>query len=582
MKELKLNEYIRAAKNLNTDFDKKIKIALLSSFTVQGLKQIMEVKCHNSKVSAQVYNAPYDQYNQELLNRESGLYRFEPDLTFLILDIRSVFRDAFFYPYQMDEAKRREFVSNKCNELLNVAQLFKEQATGKLIITNLSVPYYSPYGIVEEKTPFSFKDMVQDFNQQLKKAYLSDEKVYIYDFNGFVNKFGESHVFDYKLYYLGDIQVAPDYLSHLGEDFMAYVKTTLSLNKKCIVLDLDNTLWGGIIGEDGFEHIHLSPNKPPGNAYYEFQKYLLALYQRGVLLAINSKNNPQDALKVINEHPSMVLREEHFACLKINWLDKASNMREIAKELNIGLNSFIFIDDDPLNRELIKEYIPEILVLDLPKDPSLYVQMLMSLNDLHTFEITQEDKKRSKMYGEQRKRAEFETQYTNIEDFLRGLAIKVEIKRADKFTIPRISQLTLKTNQFNTTTKRYSQEDIKKLSDSATSEVYSVRVEDKFGDNGITGVFIVSKKSDKEWVIDTFLLSCRVIGRKVETFILEFIIGRAKEHKVKRVIGEYISTEKNDPCKDMYEDNGFIAQSDGTFIFDTNNAFPAVDYIESI
>jgi len=582
MKELKLNEYIREAKELNTDSEKKIKIALLSSFTVQGLKEIMEVKCQKSKVSAQVYNAPYDQYNQELLNRESGLYRFEPDLTFLILDTRSVFRDAFFYPYQMDEAKRREFVSNKCKELLNLVQLFKEQATGKLIITNVSVPYYSPYGIVEEKTPYSLKDMVQDFNKELKKAYLNDKKVYVYDFSGFVSKFGESHVFDYKLYYLGDIHVAPDYLPHLGEDFMAYVKTALSLNKKCIVLDLDNTLWGGIIGEDGFEHIHLSSNKPPGNAYYEFQKYLLALFQRGILLAINSKNNPQDALKVINEHPSMILREEHFASLKINWHDKASNMREIAKELNIGLDSLIFIDDDPVNRELIKEYIPEILVLDLPKDPSLYAQTLMSLNDLHTFEITQEDKKRSKMYGEQRERNESQTQYTNIEDFLGGLELKVEIKRADEFTIPRISQLTLKTNQFNTTTRRYSQEDIKKMSESATSEVYSARVEDKFGDNGITGVFVVSKKSDEEWVIDTFLLSCRVIGRNIETCILEFIIGRAKEKKVKRVIGEYIPTEKNDPCKNMYEDHGFTAESDGAFIFDTNDAFPSVDYIESI
>ncbi len=579
MKELKLSEYILKSKQISSDFDRKIKIAVLSSFTVQGIKEVLSVKCSNLKISPEIYVAGYNQYNQELLNKGSEFYRFKPDLSFLILDTRSVLREIFFSPYQFGTKERKKYITEKINEITNLINLFIRNSTGKLILTSLLVPSYSPLGIVEEKTKFSLKDTVQHFNSELKNKFIRQDKVFIYDFNAFISRYGENNVFDYKLYYLGDIKISPDYLPNFCEDLMAYIKVATSLTKKCIVLDLDDTLWGGIIGEDGFENIKLGPG-PPGNAYYEFQRYLLSLFQRGIILAINSKNNPSDALRVIREHPYMVLREENFACLKINWQDKVTNMREIVQDLDIGLNSLVFIDDDPLNRELVKKFLPEVLVVDLPNDPSLLAKTLMDLNDFSTFQITEEDQKRGKMYTQQRQRQGFQIQFTNIEDFLKSLEMKVEIKKADSFTIPRISQLTLKTNQFNLTTKRYSEEDIKKFAASNNYLVYSVRVADKFGDNGITGVFIINKTTKEEWLIDTFLLSCRIIGRNVEKALLGKIINLAKSAGAKRIFAQYIPTSKNKPCEKMYQDNEFLEGKDNKFYFDTKNKFAVPDYIK--
>jgi FkbH-like protein len=240
--------------------------------------------------------------------------------------------------------------------------------------------------------------------------------------------------------------------------------------------------------------------------------------------AINSKNNPDEALKVIRHHPYMVLREENFASIKINWNDKISNMRQIAEELNIGLDSIVYLDDDPINREIMRKALPDVLTVELPKDSSLYSPTLMNLNDLNALRITDEDVKRGQMYLQQRKRKELEKQVSttsNLEDFLSQLSIKIRIKKADQFTIPRIAQLVSKTNQFNLTTHRYQEEDIRKFSQDRNMIVGCAQVEDKFGDNGITGAFIIRKNNHhSEWTIDTFLLSCRVMGRGIKKTIM--------------------------------------------------------------
>ena len=319
---------------------------------------------------------------------------------------------------------------------------------------------YSPYGIFEQKIEYGIQEMINDFNKKLSKAIRDEYSVYIFDFNGFITKYGETNVFDYRQYFFGDIKISLNYIPYFAEEIMSYIKSVLGLNKKCIVLDLDNTLWGGIVGEDGFEGIKLGDD-PVGKAYVEFQHQILALHNRGIILAINSKNNFDDAIKVIKEHPNMVLREEHFASLKINWNDKLSNFHEISNELNIGLDSMVFFDDDPVNREYICRNIPEILVVDLPIDPSYYAALLPSMNDFNILKITEEDVNRGKMYLQQRQRTELQNTLENFDDFIKQLNMKIRIKQANDYTIPRISQLTLKTNQFNLTTKRYPEEDIR-------------------------------------------------------------------------------------------------------------------------
>ena len=401
----------------------------------------------------------------------------------------------------------------------------------------------------------------------------------ILDFNEFIQKYGEQNIFNYREYFSGDMKISIEYIPKFCDELMRFVIAYTGITKKCIVLDLDNTLWGGVIGEDGFDNIQLGEN-PVGRSFVEFQKRLLALNQRGIILAINSKNNFEDAIEIIKKHPNMVLREDNFSCIRINWNDKVSNLREISKELNIGLDSLVFFDDDPVNREFVKHELKEVLVVDLPTDSSQYSKILTDMRVFESLKITDDDIKRKEMYLEQRKRIEFKNEVSNLDEFLKQMDIKIKIKKANSFVIPRISQLTLKTNQFNLTTKRYQYEDILSFSEDKNKIVECIEVSDKFGNNGITGVYIV-EKTDSEWIIDTFLLSCRIMGRGVEDIMLGQLIDRARNENIKKIKGKFIPTAKNRPAKNFYKDFNFKEEGD-FWVFDTEEETKKVEHIKVI
>ena len=556
-----LSHYINKAQENLKEHDKKIRIALLSSFSINGIKEVIQIKSSERKVSSIIYEGPYNQYSQEILNQESNLYKFSPEITFLLVDTRNIFGELFRFPYSISESERKDFVEKKVNEILNLAQKFMEKTNSKLIISKLNIPSFSPYGIFEEKTEFGFHKMIEEFNRQISIEFLNSENIFVYDFDRFVSKHGEENIFNYSQFFFGDLKISMDYLPEFGQDLMKYVIAYLGISKKCIVLDLDNTLWGGIVGEDGFNGIKLGP-EPPGNAYMEFQRVLLSLHQRGIILAINSKNNLEDAIQVIKDHPYMVLKEENFAALRINWKDKVSNMKELVKEINIGLDSVIFIDDDPVNRELIKSSIPEILVVDILDDPSTYAQILENMIDFSVIKITDEDKNRGKMYAKQKIINDLEESATDLSSFLNQLDLKIFIKKVDEFTLPRVSQLILKTNQFNLTTKRYQESDIKDMISNLNYLVGCAQVEDKFGDNGITGVFIIKKENEREWLIDTFLMSCRIMGRDIERGIMTHIINKAKECGVEKIKANFFPTQKNKPVEDFLPNCEFRKEGD--------------------
>lgn len=561
-KEPSLSDYVERDRELSVQpFAKTIRIAVMSSFTTNGIEEILRVKCAENNIGCITYFGPYNQYNQEILNQGSNLYKFKPSVTFLILDTRSILGNIFYSPYSVSDVERKNFVNHKIEELDSVIRTFTDNSDSKLVITNFNIPVYSPYGIIESKTEYGFHEMVRELNSKLSEITKKYQSVYVYDFDRFVNRHGDDNVFDYRQYYFGDIKIALRYLPFFIYDLMGYIKAITGTSKKCIVLDLDNTLWGGIIGEDGFDGLKLGPT-PPGNAYVEFQRYLLSLWQRGILLAINSKNNPDDAMQVIRDHPYMVLRESNFSSMSINWEDKVNNMKKIAQELNLGLDSFVYFDDDPVNRANVNMRLPEVLTVDIPKDPSQFVSILTQMNDFNVLKITEEDLTRGQMYLQQKKRIELEKNATNLDDFLKQLDIKIKIKKADQFTIPRISQLTIKTNQFNLTTKRYQEEDIHKFSQNDSVLIGCAQIEDKFGDNGLTGVFIIKKESPLEWEIDTFLLSCRVMGRGVENGMLGYLLQKAKNEGVKKIKGIYIPTKKNKPCEGFLSCYGFKQEGD--------------------
>ena len=554
-----------------------MKVAILSSFTLNGLSETLHVKCSDLGIRYQSYMSGYNQYNQEILNSKSKLYNFSPDVTFLIIDVRNFFGNSFHSAHNISDDERKILAKEKINDLENLVQTFEKNSKSKLVITTLNVPSYSPNGIIETKLEFGFHEMIEEINTSLRQISKKHVSLYVYDFRQFISKFGENNVFDNRQFHLGDIQIAFNFIPFLANDFMSYIKPMCGTNRKCIVLDLDNTLWGGIVGEDGFDGIELG-DTPNGKAFVEFQKELLSLWNQGIILAINSKNNLEDAMKVISEHPNMILREKHFANIQINWDDKAINLKKIVDEINIGLNSIVFFDDDKINCERIKQEFPEVLTVNLFGDPSQFSTILKELNDFNVLQRTTEDKKRGEMYSQQRERKNLERNVSNLDDFLNELDIRVKIKKSNDFLIPRISQLTLKTNQFNLTTRRYQEEEIRNLSNDTNFSVGCAQVLDKFGDNGVTGVYIV-KKNETYWTIDTFLLSCRIMGRGVENAILSQILKEAKLNGVEELRAEFIPTPKNKPAENFLADYGFTKQ-DNFWVYKLNNDIKSPNHLK--
>ncbi len=324
--------------------------------------------------------------------------------------------------------------------------------------------------------------------------------------------------------------------------------------KKCIVLDLDNTLWGGVIGEDGMDGLALSLSGP-GAAFVAFQQALRDLHDRGVILAINSRNNLDDALNVIRNHPCMILQEKHFAAMQINWDDKVQNLREIAEELNIGLDSMVFFDDDEFNRVNVRAFLPEVEAPDLPDNPSQYVKFLHSLPYFESNSMTDEDKMRGNFYVTERLRKEAEKQFANRDDFLHSLNIELRFFKDDYDDVgilARLSQLTVKTNQFNVRKCPLIEGEIRAFMESRIYSVFYARAIDKFGDQGII-VFALVRKTKEEWRIESFLMSCRVIGRGIEDAFLAEIAVRTALFGASKLSIAFEPSEKNRPARDFVE-----------------------------
>ena len=539
-----------------------VKIAILSSFTVTGIKETLFVKCCELGIHPDIHVADYNQYSQEILNPDSGLYEFNPDLIIVFIDTATILGQQYLLPYCFSDKQREDWVGETLRELEMLIRQVKITSSAKILLHNFEVLLHSPLGIHESKREFGMVEAVQVLNNRLRSAYKTDSQVFCFDYDSFCAKIGKQNIVDYKMYYLGDMKLNPKYIPRLCDDYLAYIKP-FSAIRKCIVLDLDNTLWGGIVGEDGMEGIRLGPT-PEGKPFVEFQKYLLSLFKRGMILSVNSRNNSDDALRVFREHPYMILKEEHIAAWQINWNDKVFNIKAIAEEINIGTDSMVFIDDDKFNREMVKEALPEVLVVDLPEDHSCYLKTLMEVNDFNSFQFTREDGKRGEMYAQERKRRQHKRNAGGITEYLKSLDIVVAVERPNNFSIPRISQLTQRTNQFNLTTKRYSEEKIRQFAEGNNYICNAISVKDKFGDNGLVGVVIILKDGEA-WILDSFLLSCRVLGRDIEKAILAYILREAEKAGAEKVFAEYIPTQKNMPAGNFYKQNGF------TLVRESNN-----------
>jgi len=560
-----------------------LKVAFLSSSTSNAVKETLISQSSSLGVFPEIYMGEYGQYAQEIFDSQSGLYSFSPQLAILQIDLQSIAGDYFFNPYEKTAVQRKQWFYETVDFILSLVEKLSTQIPVKIVLQNFEVPAYSPLGIIDNKDEFGFIESVEEINRTLRDRFKNSDQVYIYDFNGFCSKVGKDNVIDHKMYHMADIRLKPHLLPQLCFDYARYIQAAASRTKKCIVLDLDNTLWGGIVGEAGPDGIKLGPT-PEGRPFFEFQKYLLALHERGIILAINSKNNFDDAIEVIRNHPHMVLKESHFAAMQINWDDKVSNLKSIAAEINIGLDSLVFFDDDKVNRDMVRNLLPEVEVVDLPEDFSLYSSTLKELGYFETLTFTAEDRDKGKMYQAEKQRRELAQSTSDISDYLRMLDINIAISEADKTSIARVSQLTQKTNQFNLTTRRYSEQSISNFLQSDIHKVFFINVRDKFGDNGVTGVAIIETHPvEKNWVVDSFLLSCRILGRNIEDVLITFLKYSAKGEGMRSLQGEFIPTKKNKPAEQFYKRVGFTCSSENEenslWIFDLENDFNYPDFI---
>lgn len=408
------------------------------------------------------------------------------------------------------------------------------------------------YAVPFTEDDYSVRTAIEQYNVALFEAGKVHSNLKVIDYSEFTKNYPVADLFDWKFYFISQMGINPK----LTKDFQAWWNRKLESialkRKKCIVLDLDNTLWGGVLGEDGISGIKIGGDYP-GKAFAFFQKSLLQLSKAGVILTVCSKNNEADVLEVWAKNPFMVLKKEHFAAYRINWTDKATNIRELAEELNIGLDSFVFVDDNPTERELIKQMLPMVSVPDFPAQPyelPLFLKQLV--NDyFKVYSITDEDKKKTEQYKANAQRAQAQRSFVDFDSFLESLNIQITIEAANEFNIPRIAQMTQKTNQFNLTIKRYTDADVRSFVQGGW-KIWCISVADKFGDNGITGCIMINSDT-----IDTFLLSCRILGKGIEKAFLKQILLELRNQGLTEIKASYLPTAKNAQVKDFYEKCGF-------------------------
>jgi len=538
------------------------RLAILRSFTVEPIVPLLRAEAFCFGIDLSVHIGDFNAYAQEILDSESSLYRFAPNAMILAVQTGDIAPDLERDYAQLSEQAAKKAAQRVFDCVQQYMREFRRCSQAALIVHNLEQPMHLAFGVLDSQRQQNQTEAVRQINRDLVGTAGQMRGVYVLDYDELVARHGRFRWHDERMWLTARLPIAAEQMVHLAREWMRFLVPLTGKTAKALVVDLDNTLWGGVIGEDGMSGIKLSAEYP-GAAYQALQRAMLDLTHKGILLAICSKNNPEDAIEVLEKHPGMLLRTKHFAAMRISWNDKSQGLREIASELNIGIDSLAFADDNPLEREQVRSAVPEAIVIDLPQNPLEYAAVIRDHPAFERLTLSGEDRQRTTFYAAQRERAQSEQTFRSKEDFYRFLEQEAEIATLTPTTLPRISQLTQKTNQFNVTTRRYAEQQISEMAANPSCQVLSIRVRDRFGDHGLVGVSITRDEAET-CEIDTFLLSCRVIGRTVETALLAHLADQAGARGRKRLVGWFLPTRKNAPARDFYKQHGFdIARQNG-------------------
>ena len=542
-----------------------LSIALLSTSTLQFLAVELKRELKAWGWQPTIWQSGFNQYRQAIADPDSALYEARPEAVILHLDGEDLFADVLKDPFSYSDAALAEQVKAAANELEHwVLELQRNLPASLLVLSTISLPPVHALTGLEYHSAWNVTGLAFQFNAELGRIARAHANILVHDVAALVSDMGYRNWFDPRLWYLARSRLSSKACKACARSLCALLRAWKGRSKKCIALDLDGTLWGGIVGEDGPAGI-LVGEEGLGLAYADFQGELLNLSRKGVLLAICSKNNEADALEAIRTNLSMRLRENDFAALSVNWNDKATNLKELAAALNIGLDSFVFIDDNPVERSLVRATLPEVYVPEWPQDPSDYKAALLDLasEQFPRATLSHEDRKRTSLYRAQADRQALAAASESLEEYYRSLEMRAALGPADPTLFPRIAQLTQKTNQFNLTSRRYTESEIAGLASSPAALVSWLRVRDRFSDEGIVGVLIARQLNPASaWVIDTLLLSCRVIGRHLERALVACACTILRERGARVIIGEFAPTKKNAIASRVYPDLGFTLLSE--------------------
>jgi FkbH-like protein len=531
------------------------RLVILRSFTVEPAIPLLRAAAFVNGIDLTVQLGDFNAYAQAILDRESSLYKFAPDGVILAVRTADLAPDLWQEYADLDADAVGAAVKRVSNSFQQWIRAFRERSQAALIVHNLEEPARPSAGLLDAQLESGQSAAIQQINQELRRVAGEHRGVYVLDYDGLVARHGRLRWKDERKWLIARMPIAAEQLIQLSREWMRFLVPLTGKIAKALVVDLDNTLWGGVIGEDGMQGIKLSAEYP-GAAFQALQRVMLDLARRGILLAVSSKNNLEDAMEALQSHPGMLLRPKNFAAMRINWNDKSQNLREIAAELNIGIDSLVFMDDNPVEREQVRAALPEVTVIEMPDDPVEYAAALRECMAFERLTLSAEDQQRTSFYVAERERSQAEQTFQTKEDFYRYLEQEAEIATVMPATLARISQLTQKTNQFNLTTRRYSEPQIADMAAKPEWQVLSIRVRDRFGDHGLVGVAITRDEKDV-CEIDTLLLSCRVIGRTVETALLSYLAQAAGARGRSRLAGKFLPTKKNAPAREFYAQHGF-------------------------
>jgi FkbH-like protein len=565
-------EILKNLKKLKNNNFQSLDLSILSDSSTQYLTKFIKAFALENKLNIEIWDAPIDQIEQQIFNKESQFHKNNHDLTIVFESTHSLLKKY-----------------NQSNEKNNFSEIQFKRITDylkKLIAINKDVILFNFYEI-NDFIFGNYSSLIGDsFIFQLRKLnfLLSDflknlDQVRILDVSSIQNSIGSTNLFDSSLYVNYEMVFNIEGNYEISKKIIDVILSKKGFLNKCIIIDLDNTTWGGIIGDDGIDKIEIG-DLGIGKAFKEFQQWVKKLKERGIILCVCSKNTEKVAKEVFLKHPEMVLKLDDISVFMANWDSKVNNIKKIQKILNIGFDSMVFIDDNSFERNVVRDNIPGITVPDLPEDPSNYLNFLYSQNLFEVNSYSKSTNDRTDFYKKENERIKFKELSTDLSDYMTKIGMKSRLTNLNSFNIPRVSELSNRSNQFNLRTIRYSQSDLMKIMNSNKYFGFVFDLEDKFGSHGIVSYVIVKSLSDDEVFIENWAMSCRVLERSFEQYIINKILNFFKEKNYNVLLAEYIETKKNLLVKDIYKTLGFSKQKSNNYSISLKNFKKLKTYIK--